>query len=94
MSHYCNSVYNPTFHYFKIFFIKCSLYYFSTYYHGLLYLAVLESLVEDSCPGSQKPNTQGVQHHPFAPVNHTICQLSGAEGMDSSSKALCNTLER
>lgn len=61
---------------------------------SVLYLAVFESLVENSCPGSQQPDTQVVQHHPFAPVNHTICQLTGVEGMDSSSKALCNTLER
>lgn len=61
---------------------------------SFLYLAVLEGLVEDSCSGSQQPNTQSVQHHPLAPVNHTICQLVGAEGMDSSSKALCDTLRR
>lgn len=61
---------------------------------SFLYLAVLEGLVEDSCSGSQQPNTQSVQHHPLASVNHTICQLVGAEGMDSSSKALCDTLRR
>lgn len=64
-------------------------------YHSqtLLYLAVLESLVEDIRPGSQQPNSKGVQHHPFAPVHHTICQLTDTEGMDSCSIAFCNTLE-
>jgi len=58
------------------------------------YLAVCESLVEDVRAGSYQPDAQGVQHHPLAPVNHTVCQLEGAEAVDSSSEAPCNTLER
>ena len=54
---------------------------------------MLENLIKDGCPGSQQTNAECVQHHPFTPLYHAICQVSGAEGVDGSPKTLCNTLE-
>lgn len=58
------------------------------------YLTVLHGLVEDICPGSQQSHTQGVQHHPLAPVDHGICQVRGVQGMDGGAKALRDSLRK
>lgn len=56
------------------------------------YLTVLHSLAEDVRPGSQQSHTQSVQHHPLAPVDHTIRQVRGVQGVDGGAKTLSDAL--